>query len=367
MTGFASGHVEDDFSSKRAGLPEQRLTFIDPLKSTEWDSLVAAYPNSSFFHSRDWARVLAETYGHSPAYCCGSSASGRVTGILPVMEVSSRWVGRRGVSLPFTDFCTPLVSDGSDGANLYGAAIEYGRQRGWRTFESRNSGRGRPKAARSVAYWSHTLDLGVGAKMLFAGLKASVRRGVRKAERAGLRVEFSDSMESTRIFYRLHCVTRRRHGMPCQPVRFFDNIARFMLAKGHGFVATAFYGQRAIAAAIFLHQAQEVFYKFGASDYQYQELRPNNLVMWEAIKKCCGDGFARLQLGRTSLHQEGLRRFKLGFGACESPLEYFKYDYRKEAFVAGVDHADSPLKHVFRILPLPLLRWAGGLVYPEFA
>ena len=63
--------------------------------------------------------------------------------------------------------------------------------------------------------------------------------------------------------------------------------------------------------------------------------------MWEAIKRYAENGFSRLHLGRTSLANEGLRRFKLGLGAREEKIEYYKYDFRKESFVSDVDRAED--------------------------
>ncbi|HZR19651.1 MAG TPA: peptidoglycan bridge formation glycyltransferase FemA/FemB family protein [Verrucomicrobiae bacterium] len=224
-----------------------------------------------------------------------------------------------------------------------------------------------PNAAKSVSYWGHTIDLSVGSEDLFKNLKSSVRSGVRKAQRAGLHVEFGVDLESTQRFFRLHCLTRRRHGMPCQSVKFFENIAKLMLANGKGFMATVWQGDRAVAAAMFFHQGTEAFYKFGASDYKYQHFRPNNLLMWESIKKCSEEGFTRLHLGRTSLNQHGLRRFKLGFGAREEQIAYYKYDYRKGSFVTGLDYAESRWSCVLQFMPPLALRLLGRLAYRELA
>ena len=42
-------------------------------------------------------------------------------------------------------------------------------------------------------------------------------------------------MESVQTYYALHCRTRRRHGLPPQPFRFFSNMQRRMLQAGPGF------------------------------------------------------------------------------------------------------------------------------------
>jgi hypothetical protein len=89
--------------------------------------------------------------------------------------------------------------------------------------------------------------------------------------------------------------------------------------------------------------------------------------MWEAIQWCTANGFASLHLGRTSLGNPGLRRFKLGFGAREERIEYLKYDFAKEKFVTDVDRVQGWFNHLFRCLPAPLLRLAGHMLYPHLS
>ncbi len=89
---------------------ESRLEIVNPLERPNWDTLVAAHPRSTVFHGSGWARVLAETYGHVPVYVCRFD-EGRLVEALPLMEVSSWWKGRRGVSLPFTDFAGSLRTE----------------------------------------------------------------------------------------------------------------------------------------------------------------------------------------------------------------------------------------------------------------
>src|SRR5215469_13176981 len=229
---------------------------VNPQNEPGWDSRVSEHPESSFYHLSDWARVLNETYGLKPAYFC-RFAHDEIAAMLPLMEVSSPLKGRRGISLPFTDFCSPLTSCVADEQSLYRSALEYGRERRWRTLEWRGTGDPLSDTSKPVSYWGHTIELQAGPDTLFKRLRSSMRCGVRKAERAGLKVKFTHSPESVRTFYKLHCLTRQRHGMPCQPPRFFENIARLMLANRHGFVATTYANQQAVASAIFFHHGRE--------------------------------------------------------------------------------------------------------------
>jgi hypothetical protein len=355
-------NVKPDTADK----PSARAMVVNPLSHSGWDSLVTEHPRGSFFHGKPWASVLHDTYGHSPHYFC-QFADDQLEELLPVMEVSSAWTGRRGVSLPFTDFCPSLKPRGPGQNALLEIALAHGRERRWRYLELRGGGYDQFGARPSLAFYGHVIDLASNTEMLFKRLEGAMRRGIRKAQDTKLRVEFSNTRESTRTFYGLHCRTRRRHGLPPQPIRFFDNIAHHVLLRGSGFVVTARLEERPVAAAVFLHHDAQALYKFGASDYMFQHLRPTNLLMWEAIKRYAQNGFSRLHLGRTSLSNEGLRRFKLGFGATEERIEYYKYDLINERYVTDVDRAEGWFNRVFKCLPPPLLRLVGRMLYPHLS
>src|SRR5260370_28840299 len=110
-------------SNSTIALARRETLVMDPVTHPGWDSLATAHPESSFFHSSAWARVLEETYGHRPFYFC-RLRNGQLEELLPVMEVSSVFTGRRGVSLPFTDFCFSLLAaEGDDGARLHDLAM----------------------------------------------------------------------------------------------------------------------------------------------------------------------------------------------------------------------------------------------------
>jgi CelD/BcsL family acetyltransferase involved in cellulose biosynthesis len=348
-----------------AGGDAEMMT-VDPLSKGDWDALVAAHSGRTIFHSAGWARVLGDTYGHRPFYF--TRFEGRqLAALLPVMEVSSPLTGRRGVALPFTDFCPPLMSVNAEGGQLYQEALECGRQRHWKYLECRSLDNAWPGSRASVSYYGHSIDLSVGQPGLFQKMEAAVRRGVRKAEREGVKVDFDTGEQSMRNFFRLHCGTRRRHGLPPQPWRFFSNIQRHLLGAGSGFVATARVAKQAVAAAVFLHDGRQALYKFGASDYAYQGLRPNNLIMWAALNHCAEKGLAILHLGRTSLSNAGTRRFKLGLGAVEEKIHYAKYDFASEQFVSDVDRVEGWFNRVFAQMPLPLLRLSGAVLYPHLS
>ena len=244
--------------------------------------------------------------------------------------------------------------------------VELGRNRKWRYFELRGGRRMLPPSATAAEkYYGHKLDLTIGIEELFARFQGPVRRAIRKAEKSGLTVEASKTRESMLDFYRLHVRTRRRHGVPPQPLTFFLNIHEAIIKAGLGFIVLAQREIKPVAAAVFLHSGTTAFYKYGASDERIQEFRGNNLVMWEGIKRLVGQGLKTLHFGRTSIENDGLRRFKLSWGTKEEIIEYFRFVLGPNTWVNSCRNAPEFYNQLFRRLPLPVNRLAGALIYPH--
>jgi hypothetical protein len=344
---------------RRSGLPLQRA---NPLHDLHWDAGLARFPGASLFHSAAWARVLQDTYGFTPVYFTLGSP-GHHQALMPLMEVASWLTGSRGVSLPFTDECSPLCQDAASGERLWRGALGYARTQGWKYLECRSGRSWVGDVPASTSYWGHRLDLRADEKTLFAQIDGAGRQSVRKAQQSGLTVEFAQSPEAIRTFYGLLCITRKRQGVPPQPFAFFANIQRHVLKRNQGWVVLARHGAKAVAGGIFLHSGTTALYKFGASDKRFRHLRGNNLVMWAAIKRHASEGFATMDFGRTSLENEGLRRFKLGWGATEFPIDYVRYDLSKNCWTTAKDQSSGWHNRLFRRMPIPLARLIGGVLY----
>jgi hypothetical protein len=337
---------------------------INPLACESWDDCVARLPGATFFHSRAWAQVLQETYGFTPHYLV-AVAGGRIAGVAPIMEVDSWLTGRRGVTLPFTDACawlgTPEIQ-----CRLQESALERAAQQRWRHLEIHGP-TDFEHAVPSLSYFHHVLDLTPPLVELAQRRDGAIGRGARKAERVGVEIESSRDWEGVRQFLQLFCQTRRKHGAPPQPMAFFERIHRRILAPGHGRILLARHQGRVIAAAMFFEFGTAALYKFGASDSRAQEFRPNNLIFDRAIADYRERGFTTLDLGRTSLTNEGLRRFKRSWGPREERLDYFRLNCRTHEFVAERDHAHGWHTRVFKLLPEWASRLIGAAAYRHIA
>jgi len=342
------------------------LQTVDPLSVAGWDAMIAAHPEATFFHGAAWAKTLANAYGFNCRYIA-MLERGRLCALLPIMEACSWLRGKRGVSLPFTDECPALVAENGMAEPLFDFAMQQGKLRGWKYLELRGGQELLPGVPESVSFCTHVLRLGSSAAELFETFDSSVRRAIRKAERSGVTVECRTDLDAVRAYYRLHCRTRTKHGAPPQPFGFFRSLWESALQKGHGFIALAMHRQRAVAGAVFLQLGRKAIYKFSASDERCQELRGPNLVIWQAVKKLVDEGAIELNFGKTSLSNEGLRRFKRYWNADERIVRYTRYCFESQKFVKMADLAAGTQARVFALLPVFLSRWIGRAVYAHMS
>ena len=285
-----------------------------------WLELVQMDPASLPFHHPAWTHLLADTYGFRAFALALLDEAGAIVAGMPVVEVGRRARRKRWISLPFTDICPPLFS-GADHSSL-AAQLDTARVAAdVASVEVRAPMAGVPAAAQHALL--HVLPLGGDAEQVASTFRASVRRNIRAAQRGPAAVRVASSQEDlTERFYRLHVDVRRRLGLPVQPRRFFRLLWSRMIEPGLGHVLLVDVDGEAVAAAVFLTWNRTVVYKYGASNPRYWPLRPNNLLFWEAIRWACESGYQQLDFGRTDPASASLRRFKLGWGTEERPLEY---------------------------------------------
>ena len=338
------------------------LKIINPLLYTKWDELLLSSKTYSFFHSSVWARVLLESYGYKPLYFAVINENALLV-LIPFMEVKSLFTGKRGVSLPFSDYCEPIIERNVNFKDVLDYVLEYGRSRNWKFVEIRGGGNFLQDILPFSCFYSHTLRLSQDGDKVFSNFRDSTKRNVKKALHKGVEVNIYKSLESINKFYKLNCITRKMHGLPPQPYQFFKKIYDFIISRNLGIVVLAYNEKRAIAGAVFFHFGEKALLKYAASDRAYQHLRPNNLVLWKGIKWYCENGYKTFCFGRTEMENKGLRQYKAGWGTKESTIKYYRFDVRNGNTIINNLRASRIQNRVFNKMPIALLKFIGSISY----
>lgn len=343
-----------------------RLRVADPRRDRHAARAIESLPGAGVFHTAAWARTLHAAYGFRTQLLLAEDPTGAVAAAVPVTPLRGWLRGARAVSQPMADECALLARDAAARDFLHSAALALARSRGWRHWELRGAG-APSQTTPATSYHGHLVPLDPADWDCPAAAAPSVHRGVRQAVRAGVEVEFGDSENLLRRFHCLYARTRQRHGAPPAPWRFFEAMRKELLVPGHGVVALAARDGEDLAGGLFLLSGRNGLYKYGASDPSRHHLRPNHLVMARAADWCARRGCTALDLGRTSLGAEGLRRYKLSWGATERFINYTRLRSADGQALLALDRAGRWPAPLLRRLPPPLLRALGAVLHPLLA
>jgi hypothetical protein len=125
-------------------------------------------------------------------------------------------------------------------------------------------------------------------------------------------------------------------------------------------------GAKEIAGAIYFHFGKKAIFKYGASNEIYQNLRANNLIMWEAIQWYTEQGFDSLCFGRTDLGNDGLNQYKNGWRTDQTSIKYCKFDLRRGVAITSKQKLKGYHNKIFQNIPIIIARGCGSLLYKHF-
>ena len=309
------------------------------------------YNYLSIFHHPSWFSVLQKTYGFQIKIIGDNNSYG-----IPFYTNNKKYV-----SLPFSDYVKILTTKEETDRILRNLILKNSNV----SIEIRDKYEGEGFEHKLVGY-THSLSLIPSEEDIFRSFKKTqVQQPIQQAIKNGLYSVIRRDIEAINEFYRLHLLTRKRLGVPIQPKRFFYNLFNEIIQKNLGFITLVYLENQVISAGIFCGYGHIMTYKYSASDYNFLKFRPNNLMLWEAIKEAKRRSFEVFDFGRTELENEGLRKFKLGWGTKEELLYYSFYPKApsNSKFIFVKNNIVAP---IIRKSPKFICRLTGELFYKYF-
>lgn len=329
-----------------------------------WTAFAESIPQANIFHHPAWINLLAKSYDYHPFVFALIDQNETIYAGLPFIEVNSFLTGKRWVSLPFTDYCQPLYRNRENLEALSMRLMDLSQNEKTPPVEVRWELPSLPAIHSCSHHVQHTLNLDQGLVCIYKSLHRTQRQNIKIAEKNNVQIRRGDDEDSLRVFYHLHCLTRHRQGVPVQPWHFFELLYERLIAQGLGFFLLAYVGDQCLAAGLFLHWNKTLIYKYASSSDEGQDLRPNHLLTWTAICWGCENGYKVFDFGRTDVANEGLRTFKLRWGADENPIYYSTTP--ANSFIHTSGKLEGMMYMLIRNSPIWVCRSVGELLYRHF-
>ena len=287
-----------------------------------WLEYISSKPDANIFHHPAWINLVSSVYQYQPFILVHQADTGQIDGGIPLIEVNSLLTGKRWISLPFSDYCNPLFENSTVLDQLLEWLLAEHVKNQAPRIELRWGIASDGIAKQAQKFVRQIIPLDPDPDKVEARCERVHKQNVRAAAKRGVEIVWGRERRHLDQYYALQLETRRRLGVPVQPYLYFKQLGSSLLEQNFGSILLAYHGDVCIAGLVLLHWNRCVVAKYAASQADRWNLRPNNLLFWEAIRWACEQGYACFDMGRTEVENSGLRRYKKGWGAFEEPLAY---------------------------------------------
>jgi peptidoglycan pentaglycine glycine transferase (the first glycine) len=177
-------------------------------------------------------------------------------------------------------------------------------------------------------------------------MRPKCRYNLRIAERHGVQIESSTSMDRVHEFHELLTKTAERDGFFAEPLGFFISLCGTLFRVGTGEFLTAKYQGETLAMILVVNFGTRSTYLYGASSDLHRNVMPTYLLHWSAIQSARSRGAKEYDfygidaLGRRVHLYAGITRFKRQWGGSVrrriGARDYIFYDRLADAMVGGL-------------------------------
>jgi SAM-dependent methyltransferase len=295
--------------------PSYRLDPLTDVEAQRWEELIAGCNNGTLFHRRAWLEYLAESRGvrirhwairsgdRTMGYFCGGILR---VGPFPVLGSPLKSWG--------TNVMGPLIEGEVDHLALLRSLDNLANAERFAMLELEHPALSKDALEAAgfepVRDWTYSVPLAPDdPQATWRALESTCRNRIRKAEKAGLKVEDTDDPAVADEFYDFYLDLMQRKGVAPPFSRRTARLLVSHLKKADCLFALRVLdrGGRLLAVGLFPHDDDTMYFWGGASLADGHDLCPNDLLHWTAMQMAAHRGL-------RTYNMSGHGRFKRKFG-----------------------------------------------------
>jgi FemAB-related protein (PEP-CTERM system-associated) len=297
-------------------LSEVRIEPLDDDALPAWDRFVRETPEATFFHRAGWKSVVERSFGHVCHYLLAKRA-GRITGVLPLVQVSSRLFGHALISNAHCVYGGPVATDPASLEALDEAAAQLAQRLRVDYLEYRlRRASARPWARNSALYATFRKRLAADPTSNLRAVPRKRRAMVRKAQALGLRSEIDADL---RRFYPLYAGSMRNLGTPAYPPAYFRALLEVFGSDCE--ILTVIGDLQPLASVISFYFRDEVLPYHSGGSAAARRCAASDFLYWELMRRACERGACVFDFGRSKLGT-GAFAYKRIWGFEPEPLHH---------------------------------------------
>jgi hypothetical protein len=350
-----------------------------------WEKFLEKHPDGTIYHHPLWLKILEMESGQNILRLVCTDENDEVVGLFPLQYTKGFPFGIGGVpgakrlsSLPRSPVGGPLTTSTVVENAMIDKAIN---------IVDKDKGR-------ILQIKTYTEDLNQNVELLTKFLwrdiyikeipdhpeeirfgnsrnHAAVKRAVNKAKNNGVIFRIADSIEDLKTWYPLYLDTMRFHTTPPRSFNFYKDCWNMLKPKGLMQLVLSEIEQDnkkiIIAGSVLFFYNKVVTYAFNGSSRKHLELRPNDILHWQAIFNAQKEGYKYYDLGEVSRDHSGLAAYKKKWGSNAWQMYHYYYPDLKQKNEEQLDTgtASGMKEKIWKLLPLGITAKLGEIVYKK--
>ena len=327
-------------NSTLTSIENLRIEFLDSKDNDEWNSYVGSHPDSTIYHSLLWINNLAKESGQKNINLICRDQKDKIQGTLPLVFTRGFPLGigglpgaRRISSLPRTPTSGLLTNSIEAEQLLIEKAINL--VSGYKGYKLQLKIIGNKLTYTRPDFnfipWRKTYIYEIppqGEEIRFGNSRnhAAIKRAVNKAVRSGLKVRSVTTINELKIWHRMYLETMAFHMVPARSFDFFLNLWQTLSpVKLMRIDLAELENNKILAGSVYFLYNNTVIYGFNGSKRDLFDLRPNDLLHWNAIHRAQKEGYKYYDMGEVQKDQKGLNAYKSKW--CNTTKQIYHYYY----------------------------------------
>jgi len=338
-----------------------------------WNEYIKRNPHSHVYHLWEWGDVLCKTYKYERHYVAVKKGD-HILGVFPCLFIKSLFFGKRLISLPFVEYAGPLLKNDLDPYTAKLVLIQLSdyidtlaKKLKADYIEIRHPPPFLSPLLLSMNFKvlrrhvTFRVDLTNGESKIWRALDKKCRNSLRKAMKAGVKIEEVD-LDGLELYYDLYLDAQKRLGSPPHSFSFFRNAYNAFKPAGLLEMTLAIYEDRPIAGVMTFCFRDKLYWFGNVTNRKYSSLNPTNLLLWQTIQRGIQSKFRVFDLGQTRKEEFGIYHFKSGWGGSETNLEDFVFMSKNVELPNPRQRKYVFLSRVWSMMPKALARKIGPRV-----
>lgn len=333
-----------------------RIRALDAATKPQWNAFVEQCPSASFFHLAEWQEVIERSFGHRTHFLYATERE-QITGILPLVHVRSRLFGNSLSSTPFCVYGGIAASTEVSQSALESEAVRLASELKVDYLEMRNSER-RQDWPEKPLYVTFRKSISTDSEENMKAIPRKQRAMVRKGIKAGLISEIDTTIDR---FFPAYAESVRNLGTPVFPRKYFEILSSVFGERCD--ILTVTHEHKVVCAVMNFYFRDEVLPYYGGGGDAARELKGNDFMYWEVMRRAAERGLGVFDYGRSKV-ATGSYHFKKNWGFEPVPLHY-QYHLVKARDIPDVNPMNPKYKlfiDAWKRLPLPVANRVGPIL-----